>query len=1212
VPSPIFISHSSRDVEVAQALKGQLQRVGLTAFIAPDDMHGVDAWPEQLAGAIEGCSAFVLILSAAANESEHVAREVSIAVGDAKPMLVLRFDETRPTGPLRYLLQLRQQIDIFPGPLERYFERVLSELRTMLSTASQLPTDSPVTAGSGACPNCGTKNPPRARFCSECSTLLLGTTEGAQDRRVVTILFCDIVGSTAMGERLDAETTRRVMARYFAETRKIVIHHGGMVEKFIGDAVMAVFGLPTLHEDDALRAMRAAVEIQAAVGALSQGLKLDLDVGMSVRIGIATGEVVASDPSVGGTLITGDAVNTSARLEQAAAPDQILVSAFARDLVRDAIVAEPVPAVAARGKAIPVPAYRLLSVVSGAPGHARRLDAPMVGRERELRGLHQSFDDAVSDRSCRLFTILGSAGVGKSRLVAEFLAGLAGQARMLEGRCLPYGEGITYWPVREIVHAAAGIDEGDDAAAARSKVAGLLASDRERTEIERCVARAVGLSDEAVAPEELTWGIRRFLEVLAEQQPLVIVFDDIQWAEPTFLDLIEHIADWARDAPLLLVCPARPELLDVRPGWGGGKMNVTSFLLEPLPAEASQRLIEGLGAGGLPPKLQDRIAAAAEGNPLFIEEMVNMLRVDGVLDSAGNAAIASAEVEDVRVPPTIRALLAARLDQLVPDERAVAERASVIGRVFERRALTELSPETERLHLSPRLLSLVRKELVRPDRSEVAEEAYRFRHLLIRDAAYEALPKSQRAVLHERFAQWLIAIAGDRIAEYEEVIAFHLDQARQSRLDLGESGQTTLELAAQAADWYIRAARRADAVLDYQSSKPLWQRVVSLLDPASQAWLDAAYELATALAMLGDVHAARDRFGDVVEAAADRDPALSAMARIGSFLLNRTGNATWSQEMERIVRDSLPTLEARGDHRHLAKAYSVLWMILVENGDPAAYEASLSNLLHAQGSGDPNARRSAATDFIQSASRLSPPEARQAVGRFVDAADLVGASRIYLLGAMALVEQTDGNLAAAQDGLSQAVALADRFGQPELMAAMRCEAGENARLRRDFSTAEPLFRRAFGIAVEHELSNWVPYAQALLATSLFYLGRETEAEALLADLAAHRGEHELADVIAQVVKARLLGRRRQLADGREMLRDAIRQLPPMAMKFRTEAQVEEIRMLKEAGLEREAQAAATQALSEIAERPAPLYVSMINEALEWRRHDFASGTYQKQ
>ena len=1017
----------------------------------------------------------------------------------------------------------------------------------------------------------------------------------------MTILFCGIEGSTARGERLDPEIDGRVAARTFAAARKVVARHGGTLEKPVGDAVMAVFGLPTLHEDDALRAARAAVEIQAATHGLQGELDLGPDVAISLRIGITTGEVMTGDPAVGGSLVTGETVNEAARLERAAAQGQILISAQMYDLVRDAVVAEPLARTETDDAAEPAPTYRLLSVVPGAAGHRRRFDVPMVGRERELARLRQAFEDTVSEGSCHLFTILGTAGVGKSRLVAEFLATVTDQARILKGRCLPYGEGITYWPVREIVHAAAGIDEADDIAAARAKLAVLLAPHRDGTEIDRCVARAIGLSEEAVAPEELTWGIRRLLEVLAEDQPLVVVFDDIQWADSTFLDLIEHVAEWARESPLLLVCPARPELLEVRPGWGGGKLNATSVLLEPLPAGASRQLIEELGGGDLPATLQERIAAAAEGNALFIEEMINMLRADGVLGVDGRTIAKTSEIEQVRVPPTIRALLAARLDQLARGERAVAERASVVGRVFERSAVEEMSPETERPQLSADLLSLVRKELLRPDRSELAEDAYRFRHLLIRDAAYESLPKSERAVLHERFARWLIAEAGDRVSEYEEVIAFHLDQAHRWRVELGERGNLTSALASEAADWYIRAARKAAAILDFQGARPLWERAVALLDRASGAWLEAAYELAVVLGALEETADAAARYAEVMDGAADKDPALAAMARIGSFFLGRATNTAWNKAMVNVIRESMPVLEANGDPRHLAKAYSILSFALADSSVQSAYEAAQSSLHFAQAAGDPYGRRAATYWFLVIASAaLEPAEARAVITTMIDATDLVGASRLGFLTAMTTVDAREGNLSAARDGLEEAIRIADRYRLPGEMVDTRIDAGRKARWANDLSSAESLYHRAVELATEHHVSYWLSYGQAWLALTLGDLGRADEAERVLADQAGHRGEDDIANTIAQIAQARVLGLRDNLTDGLALLKDAIQRMPPKA-GLRTDAHVEEIRMLKEAGLENEAAAAAVAAASDMPEPPLPLHDLMIKEALVWQR-----------
>jgi Adenylate and Guanylate cyclase catalytic domain/AAA ATPase domain len=431
-------------------------------------------------------------------------------------------------------------------------------------------------------------------------------------------VFCDLTGSTALGVATDPEALRATMRGYYDEMRAILERHGGTVEKFVGDAVMAVFGVPLAHEDDALRAVRAAWEMRSAVPAL----------GLMARIGVNTGEVVAGE---GDTLVTGDAVNVAARLEQAAEPGEVLVGAETRRLVRDAVRVEPVP-VEAKGKG-PVEAFRLGEVDPEAAPVTRRFDFPLIGRGSELEQLRQAFDRAMRERRCHLFTLLGPAGVGKSRLVREFLGG--SDARVLEGRCLDYGEGITFWPVISIL-----------------KQLG-----------ERAEPTLLRIVEGASTPNELFWAVRAQLEEVALERPLVVCFDDIQWGEATFLDLVDHIADLSRGAPLLLLCVARPELLDKRPGWGGGKLNATTLLLEPLSPEECAELITV--HGGVEPETQERILAAADGNPLFVEEMVALVHENG----------------DVRIPGTVQALLQARLDQLGRDERTVIERGAVEGQV---------------------------------------------------------------------------------------------------------------------------------------------------------------------------------------------------------------------------------------------------------------------------------------------------------------------------------------------------------------------------------------------------------------------------------------------------------------------------------------------------------------------------------------------------
>ncbi len=451
----------------------------------------------------------------------------------------------------------------------------------------------------GVCARCGAESPPGFRFCGACGAPL--TTEDTarrQTRKVVTAVFCDVTGSTALGEELDPEVLRGVLNRYFEEIRATIERHGGTVEKFIGDAVMAVFGIPQVHEDDALRAVRAASEIRERLPAIAQ----EVGVTLRFRTGINTGPVLMGE---GENLAIGDAVNVAARLEQAAAPGEIVLGADTLRLVRDAVEVEVLEPLALKGKSEPVPAFRLSALDPSAPGVARHLDAPLVGRERELRLLQEAWERVVGESGCHLFTLLGAAGVGKSRLIAEVLAGIEGQATILRGRCLPYGEGITFWP---LIEALAPV--GGQAQPVFERLAG----------------------GGAAVPQELFWDVRRLLESLAAQRPLVLYVDDLQWAESMLLDLLDHVADLSRGKPILLLCAARPELLEDRAGWGGGKLNATSVLLEPLAADAAASLLERLG-DGLDPQARARIVRASEGNPLFLEEMVSLALEHGTVNS---------------------------------------------------------------------------------------------------------------------------------------------------------------------------------------------------------------------------------------------------------------------------------------------------------------------------------------------------------------------------------------------------------------------------------------------------------------------------------------------------------------------------------------------------------------------------------------------------
>jgi class 3 adenylate cyclase/tetratricopeptide (TPR) repeat protein len=795
------------------------------------------------------------------------------------------------------------------------------------------------------CSNCGRENDDDARFCQSCGRPLAPAEAPREARKVVTVLFSDVTGSTGLGERLDPETMRRVMGRYFEEMKGALEAHGGTVEKFIGDAVMAVFGIPVLHEDDALRAVRAAMEMRDRLARLNSELERDRGVSILTRTGINTGEVVAGDPATGQTLVTGDAVNVAARLEQSAAPGEVLLGEATYRVLRDAVTAEPVPPMAVKGKEAPVAAYRLVDVHPGAEAIRRTLDSPMVGRDRQLGLLRQTFGTAVADRSCHLFTVLGSPGVGKSRLIHEFVAGVRGEARVLRGRCLPYGDGITYWPVAEMVREAAGIGDEDGAEAARSKIAGLVPGGDGEAVADR-LTQAIGLAEATAPAEEIAWAFRKLLEGLSRVRPVVAVFDDIQWAEPTLLDLIDHVADWSRDAPILVVAIARMELLDVRSGWAGGKHNATTLQLEPLPEEDCEVLVENLlGMALLPIVAKSRIAEAAEGNPLFVEQVLSMLIDDGLLARSNGNWVPTADLTTIPIPATIHALLGARLDRLGGEERQVIERASVVGKVFYQGAVSELAPEPLRPAVGSHLMTLVRKDLIRPDEAGLAAEpTFRFRHILIRDAAYAGMPKETRAALHEEFAGWLERSAGGRLTEYEEILGYHLEEAYRYRVELGSVDQRARSLAEGAAGHLASAGRRARNRSDPTAAESLLGRAVELLPADSPGRWEAQFDL---LEVLIDVGEFRRADALVEELSAYARAAGDAGRELRVQLLNATRSdrtAPW-RDVQGLADGAIATLTRSGDERGLFYAHWVRGAVHWTNGRAAAAEPEILECL---------------------------------------------------------------------------------------------------------------------------------------------------------------------------------------------------------------------------------------------------------------------------
>ena len=686
----------------------------------------------------------------------------------------------------------------------------------------------------------------------------------------MTVFFSDVAGSTQLGEQLDAEVVRGVMNRYFDAVSSALERHGGHIEKFIGDAVVALFGVPAAHEDDALRCVRAAVEAREAVRVLGDDLHTRLGVQLGVRIGIATGEVVVGASPAARTIATGDTMNTAARLQQAAPVGEILIGAATHRLVHESVIAEEVEPLDLKGKAAPVAAYRVVVLDDDPARRLRPAATALIGRARERRMLQDAFDRAAEERSCQLVTVLGTAGVGKSRLVAEFLAGLGQAATICLGRCLSYGEGVTYWALAEAVKALARIEEGDSPDDVRTRIEALVEPDI-AGEVADGVGSLLGLAGANARVEDARVALRHLVGAVAARWPLVVALDDIHWAEPPLLDLIDDLADWLPDAPVVLLCMARPELLDERPGWSGGKLNATTLLLEPLSEADGDTLVRELLGGDLPEAVAARIVTAAEGNPLFVEELVGMLLDDGHLSRVDGGVELAGAVERVELPPTIQALLAARLDRLSNAERGVVERASIEGQVFHLGALAALGAARE--EILPTVRTLARKQLFRSDQAALpGQDAYRFRHILIREAAYERVAKEVRARWHEAFADWLEALAGERISEYEEVLGHHLAEAARYRLEIGDIGAETTALARRAASLFRRVADRAAAQGDFTAAAGLLRRAAALLpaeDPARPiavadcaGWLLTAGHMDAAAALSKAASAAAEASGD--------------------------------------------------------------------------------------------------------------------------------------------------------------------------------------------------------------------------------------------------------------------------------------------------------------------------------------------------------------
>jgi DNA-binding SARP family transcriptional activator/class 3 adenylate cyclase/tetratricopeptide (TPR) repeat protein len=911
-----------------------------------------------------------------------------------------------------------------------------------------------------------------------------------ESRKTVTVLACD-VGPASLGGRLDAEVMRGVLERGRRTSSEIIGRHGGTVEGFVGDVVMAVFGFPAAHEDDALRALRTAMAVRRALTMLSGELGGQWKVRLSPRFGVDTGEVMAGDAAPGPPSVSGEAVHEASRLLQAAGPGEIVLGEATWRLTRDAVRAEFANVVTATGSGRTAAAWRLLEVRAGASAISRRFDTPFVGRAGELAQLRSAYERVCSEQAPCLFTVFGEAGIGKSRLAAEARLGLLTEAQVLAGRCQPYGEGVTFAALREIVHQALG---GEPAHALRL----LLAGEPDGTRAAAAVAGLLGLTSAGTTLEQGFWGVRRLCEELARLRPLVLVFEDVHWAETTMLDLIEYIAENACEAPILLLCLARHELLDQRPQWGGGKLNAASVTLEPLTGPESQTLVDWLIADlGAAETTRARVVETARGNPLFTEQLVAML-ADGRWDTG-----------EPPLPGTIEALLAARLDLLGPAERVTLEYAAALGDRFPAAPLAQLAPPELRTMLPRHLGALVRKELLRPAHLVGGGDSYRFRHILVREAAYRRLPKNVRADLRERYADWLESASDPGMSGGRaELLGYHLERAHAYRLQLGPGDPRGSLLAKRAAAHLTTAGVEAFARTDFRAVDQLLARATALMasnDPRRPALL---YDRGTSLFTLGRVADADAVLAQALEAArATGDTRTQWRVRVDRvFTQTEADPAALSvSDQARLAREALRALEPLGDDRGLARAWLVAASVEERRGRAAKKEqAAERTLRHARRSG---IYRDEAWGlwWLADAILTGPTPVAAGIarcGQLLQGRGELRVGDVGVLGTLALFEAMQGHFERGRQLIAQGRELMESLGHTQPLVATMCWRGELELLAGNPAAAEAVLAQAHQHAAASGSLETGAHIAALLARALPCQGRDAEAQRLAGEARA--------------------------------------------------------------------------------------------------------------
>lgn len=1002
---------------------------------------------------------------------------------------------------------------------------------------------------SRSCAACGTDLRSGANFCDECGTPVgavppsvatptASPVVGDAVRKTVTVLFCDLVGSTAFGEAVDPESAREAMGRYFDMAQGAVDQHGGTVAKFIGDGVMAIFGIPEVAEDDAERAVAAGLELQRGFGAIADHISQRYQVDVGLRVGINTGEVVLADEDAD---IVGDALNTAARLEAACTPGRVMVGEDTWRLTRSTVKYEVLGEVAVKGKTDPIGTFQVVEE----SGAEEETATPFVGRDRESADLRRVFDEAVAERRAKLVSVIGAPGVGKTRLAAELARDQGEHALTFNLRCERSGA-ATFAPVAELLRSIADIGVDFDADQITEALRALLPPDvADSDRLVNLLGSLVGASAPR-STEETFFAVRRLFELFGATQPLLVVIDDIQWAEPLFLDLVDHLVEWVDDAAVCIVVLARPEIRDIRPSVAEVGRRVAAVVsIEGLDAAATEQLAaQLLGADKLPPELSARLPDSTQGNPLFVRELIRMLVDDGVISHTDSGWQMAIDADAVEVPPTIQSLLAARVERMPASERRVVELAAVVGTEFPRGALAALDDALSSAGLDRVLETLRRKEVVEPTGTYWGDEPiFRFHHVLIRDAAYRRLLKGARADLHFAVGEWTERTAADLAGEYEATIAFHFEQTHGYRAELGITGDETQAIGDRAAALLATAANGALERDDLAAAGGLAKRALACLgsaDPARRRLLILACE---ALLGAGDVAGGRVVLAEFDEISDDpRLEAWGACFHAQMIVLSAPDELSFA---EASVGNAAERLAELGDHAGVAKARQTRAQALARLGRVGDCEAELDLALTAARAADDRRRVTAVLGSAPTAALWGPSPVPRAGGRCLDVIRLLRitsgspAVEATSVRCQAVLEALRGRFDTARTMLATARATATELGLRQGLMETEFYAGIVELLAGRPADAEPHLRDAYGGLGKLGIGADAGQAAAYLARALLLLGNLDEAEELAAESDALAGQNTQTLIAARAVQAEILASRGQFDEGLQLAREAV-------------------------------------------------------------------------